>query len=106
MDVWTTLLTNKSVCDVIDFQNSLLFFSTATVRLVLTLLGELKEQQSTLTRMVQTLMRQSSSIAEEAAQLPDNIHLPISTHLELDDLEEQLAEKTFQMKLVSLHIFS
>ena len=56
-----------------------------------------------LTRMVQTIMRQMTASAEEAAELPDDIHLPLTTHMEIEEIEEQLENKTFESKLVCIY---
>nr|XP_047136764.1 uncharacterized protein LOC124813570 isoform X2 [Hydra vulgaris] len=77
--------------------------STVLLERLITTLEEIKENQKTHSVMLQSIMRQiNTPQMEKDNELPIGIHLPISSIEDMNNLEEQLKDRSIKRTLTSI----
>nr|XP_047141503.1 uncharacterized protein LOC124816375 [Hydra vulgaris] len=77
--------------------------SSVLLERLITTLEEIKETQKTLSAMLQSIMRQiNTPQVEKDNELPVGIDLPISSIKDINDLEEQLKDRSIKRTLTSI----
>ncbi|XP_065661823.1 uncharacterized protein LOC136084798 isoform X1 [Hydra vulgaris] len=77
--------------------------SSVLLERLITTLEEIKENQKTHSVMLQSIMRQiNTPQVEKDNEMPIGIHLPISSIKDMDDLEEQLKDRSIKRTLTCI----